>query len=249
MTTIQTAAEATEDNRRIMARLAELGPIAAAASAATVRLSKVAEDALASMSDTALDATKAAINATQSDNALDATTAAINEYGIAAAAGNEANEIVDHVADVISIYDKAAMSYNAAAFVANTAIAAANEKMSIARDINAAYERDGLFRRCWAICNLEYETVKERPDIKKLHALNEMVESARVLEVMANPAIATARKMEANVALWTKIVKCYDLDSIRKLANAIRQDARTALSTPAIARFEAFTLKNAGESR
>ena len=172
--------------------------------------------------------------------------AAINEYGIAAAAGNEANEIVDHVADVYSIYDKAAMSYNAAAFMANTAIAAADGKMSKVRDIKAAYEREGVYRRCWAVGHLEYETVKERPDIKKAHAVLEMATFARTLEVRADAAIATAHKMEANVGVWTKIIECYDLDNIKKLANAIRQDARTACSTPAIARFEAFTLKNGG---
>ena len=220
MTTIQNTADATADSVRIMSRLAALRPAAATASAATVRLSEVAEAEMVKMYDS-----------TNKTPALNATLDTFKEYHIAAAAGNEANDIAHHVGVVYGGYSKAAAAYNAAALVANMAMAAAVEKRGIAEAKVADCNSGGLFEQC---C----ETTLTAAQADKLRVTEKAVADANEATVKANEAMAKASEAAVAKDKWAEIIACYDLDAIESLTQAIRADARTACSTPTVARFD-----------
>jgi hypothetical protein len=213
MTTIQNTADATADSLRIMSRLAVLRPAASTASAATVRLSQLAEAELAKKSS----------NKTP---ALNATLDTIKEYHIAADAGNEANDIAQHVSRVYCGYSKAAAAYNAAALAANMAMAATIEKRGIAEAKVADCNRCGLF------------DPESAAQVEQLRDTEKAVAAANEATIKANDAMAAAIEATTAKDQWAEIIACYDLDTIEALTKAIRADARTACSTPTVARFD-----------
>ena len=213
MTTIQNTADATADSLRIMSRLAVLRPAASTASAATVRLSQLAEAELAKKSS----------NKTP---ALNATLDTIKEYHIAADAGNEANDIAQHVSRVYCGYSKAAAAYNAAALAANMAMAATIEKRGIAEAQVADCNRCGLF------------DPESAAQVEQLRDTEKAVAAANEATINANDAMAAAIEATTAKDQWAEIIACYDLDTIEALTKAIRADARTACSTPTVARFD-----------
>ena len=213
MTTIQNTADATADSLRIMSRLAVLRPAASTASAATVRLSQLAEAELAKKSS----------NKTP---ALNATLDTIKEYHIAADAGNEANDIAQHVSRVYCGYSKAAAAYNAAALAANMAMAATIEKRGIAEAKVADCNRCGLF------------DPESAAQVEQLRDTEKAVAAANEATIKANDAMAAAIEATKAKDQWAEIIACYDLDTIEALTKAIRADARTACSTPTVARFD-----------
>ena len=213
MTTIQNTADATADSLRIMSRLAVLRPAASTASAATVRLSQLAEAELAKKSS----------NKTP---ALNATLDTIKEYHIAADAGNEANDIAQHVSRVYCGYSKAAAAYNAAALAANMAMAATIEKRGIAEAKVADCNRCGLF------------DPESAAQVEQLRDTEKAVAAANDATIKANAAMAAAIEATTAKDQWAEIIACYDLDTIEALTKAIRADARTACSTPTVARFD-----------
>lgn len=213
MTTIQNTADATADSLRIMSRLAVLRPAASTASAATVRLSQLAEAELAKKSS----------NKTP---ALNATLDTIKEYHIAADAGNEANDIAQHVSRVYCGYSKAAAAYNAAALAANMAMAATIEKRGIAEAKVADCNRCGLF------------DPESAAQVEQLRDTEKAVAAANEATMKANDAMAAAIEATTAKDQWAEIIACYDLDTIEALTKAIRADARTACSTPTVARFD-----------
>ena len=217
MTTIQNTADATADSLRIMSRLAVLRPAASTASAATVRLSQLAEAELAKKSS----------NKTP---ALNATLDTIKEYHIAADAGNEANDIAQHVSRVYCGYSKAAAAYNAAALAANMAMAATIEKRGIAEAKVADCNRCGLFE--------PEARVKSAAQVEQLRDTEKAVAAANEATIKANDAMAAAIEATTAKDQWAEIIACYDLDTIEALTKAIRADARTACSTPTVARFD-----------
>jgi len=221
--TIQTAAEATADNCRIMSRLYELRPAAAAASAATVRLSEVAEAELVK---------------TNKRPALDATLAVIKEYHIAADAGNEANDIAEHVAGVYIKYSDAVDAYNAAAMVANIAMAAAAEKRGSAEAKVADCKSEGLFEHTLETAATTLIRVKTAAEVEKLRDAEAAVAVANEVTLHANATMTAACEMRAEKDKWVDIIACYELDAIEEITKAIRQDARIACSTPTVARFD-----------
>ena len=223
--TIQTAAEATADNCRIMARLYELRPAAAAASAATVRLSEVAEAELVKKS-------------ANKRPALDATLAVIKEYHIAADAGNEANDIAEHVAGVYIKYSDAVDAYNAAAMVANIAMAAAAEKRGSAEAKVADCKSEGLFEHTLETAATTLIRVKTAAEVEKLRDAEAAVAVANEATLHANATMTAASEMRAEKDKWVKIIGCYELATIEEITKAIRQDARIACSTPTVARFD-----------
>ena len=213
MTTIQNTADATADSLRIMSRLAVLRPAASTASAATVRLSQLAEAELAKKSS----------NKTP---ALNATLDTIKEYHIAADAGNEANDIAQHVSRVYCGYSKAAAAYNAAALAANMAMAATIEKRGIAEAKVADCNRCGLF------------DPESAAQVEQLRDTEKAVAAANEATMKANDAMAAAIEATTAKDQWAEIIACYDLDTIEALTKAIRADARPACSTPTVARFD-----------
>ena len=225
MTTIQNTADATADSLRIMSRLAALRPAAATASAATVRLSEVAEAELAKKSS----------NKTP---ALNATLDTIKEYHIAADAGNEANDIAQHVSDVYGGYSNAVATYNAAALVANMAMAAAVEKRGIAEAKVADCNSGGLFEHTLEGRDATMIRVESAAQVDQLRDTEKAVADANEATIKANEAMEAASEATAAKDKWAEIIACYDLDAIEALTQAIRADARTACSTPTVARFD-----------
>ena len=213
MTTIQNTADATADSLRIMSRRTVLRPAASTASAATVRLSQLAEAELAKKSS----------NKTP---ALNATLDTIKEYHTAADAGNEANDIAQHVSRVYCGYSKAAAAYNAAALAANMAMAATIEKRGIAEAKVADCNRCGLF------------DPESAAQVEQLRDTEKAVAAANEATIKANDAMAAAIEATTAKDQWAEIIACYDLDTIEALTKAIRADARTACSTPTVARFD-----------
>ena len=225
MTTIQNTADATADSVRIMSRLAELRPTAATASAATVRLSEVAEAELAKKSS-------------NKRPALDATLATMKEYHIAAAAGNEANDISHHVDCLYSSYSKAVDAYNGAAMAANISMATAVEKRGIAERKVVECNSGGLFEQTLETVGATYIRVKTAAEVEMLRDTEVAVADANGATLMANDAMSAASETEAEKDKWTSVIACYDLDAIEAITDAIRKDARTACSTPTVARFD-----------
>ena len=225
MTTIQNTADATADSLRIMSRLTELRPAAATASAATVRLSEVAEAELV----------KKSANKTP---ALNATLDTFKEYHTAADAGNEANDIAQHVSALYGGYSKAVAAYNAAALVANMAMASAVEKRGIAEAKVADCSSGGLFEHTLERCDTTLIRVKTAAQVDQLRVTEKAVADANDATIKANAAMAKANEAAAAKDKWADIIACYDLDAIEALTQAIRADARTACSTPTVARFD-----------
>ena len=227
-TTPTTAAEATADNAAIMTRLSVLRPTAAAASAATIRLSALAEEEM-----TKFHGKEKNYNRALTLNAyLDVT----REYGIASAAGNEANEMVARVAKVYDVSSKAIDAYNAAATEANAAMADAVDKRAVA---------SGMVEECGDLLQTATEfggttliNTKSAEEVKRLRDTEAAVAVANAATVRVTTAMKLADEAEADKDKWKGIIGCYDLDAIEALATAIQNDARAASVTQAVARFK-----------
>ena len=109
---------------------------------------------------------------------------------------------------------------------ANMAMAATIEKRGIAEAKVADCNRCGLF------------DPESAAQVEQLRDTEKAVADANEATIKANEAMEAASEATAAKDKWAEIIACYDLDAIEALTQAIRADARTACSTPTVARFD-----------